>query len=286
MAAEPPIALPPALTRLLDEISAARGRVLVLTGAGISAESGVPTFRGAEGFWRVGSRNYHAQELATHAAFSEMPEEVWAWYLYRRGVCRAAFPNRAHRALVALEQAIDDRFVLITQNVDGLHARAGQSAARTFAIHGDIDRMRCVRACGAPPVPVPEAIDLAWPKERKLGPAERERLRCGACGAPSRPHILWFDEHYDEENYRLESSLEAAERADLLIIIGTSGATQLPNQVAALVARQGGAVVAVNPEPSPFTALAERLDRGCFVEAGATAAVPPITERLGAARVE
>ncbi|HVV49677.1 MAG TPA: Sir2 family NAD-dependent protein deacetylase, partial [Polyangia bacterium] len=101
------------------------GPIVFLTGAGISAESGIPTFRGAEGYWRVGSRNYQPTEMAAAAAFARMPEEVWRWYLYRRGVCRAAAPNDAHRALVALERRLGARFLLVTQNVDGLHLRAG-----------------------------------------------------------------------------------------------------------------------------------------------------------------
>ncbi|MCA9686135.1 MAG: RNA polymerase subunit sigma, partial [Myxococcales bacterium] len=95
-------------------------KVVVLTGAGISAESGIPTFRGPEGYWTVGAREYHPQELATLQAFNRMPREVWHWYLYRRGICRAAEPNPAHFALVELERALGDRFTLITQNVDGL----------------------------------------------------------------------------------------------------------------------------------------------------------------------
>ncbi|HTL34091.1 MAG TPA: Sir2 family NAD-dependent protein deacetylase, partial [Kofleriaceae bacterium] len=107
------------------------GHVLVLTGAGVSAESGIPTFRGKEGYWTVGAREYHPQELATHDAFERMPWEVWAWYLYRRGVCRAAEPNAAHQAIVRWDAALGARFGLITQNVDGLHRRAGSPAERT-----------------------------------------------------------------------------------------------------------------------------------------------------------
>src|SRR5438552_13760341 len=95
------------------------GRVVVLTGAGVSAESGIPTFRGKDGYWTVGAREYHPQELATHAAFERMPWEVWAWYLYRRGVCRGARPNAAHDALVRLDAHLGARFALVTQNVDG-----------------------------------------------------------------------------------------------------------------------------------------------------------------------
>src|SRR6185312_3235449 len=112
--------------------------IVVLTGAGVSAESGIPTFRGKEGYWTVGSREYHPQELATHAAFTRMPWDVWAWYLHRRAVCRRAEPNAAHHALARLPCD------LITQNVDGLHRRAG---SRPYAIHGDIDHMRCADDC-------------------------------------------------------------------------------------------------------------------------------------------
>jgi NAD-dependent deacetylase len=128
---------------LAREIAASRGLIVFLTGAGISAESGVPTFRGPEGYWRVGSRHYQPTELATAAAFAQIPEEVWRWYLYRRAVCRVAEPNAAHLALVEAERRLGERFLLVTQNVDGLHGRAGSSAARTYQIHGNIDFCRC-----------------------------------------------------------------------------------------------------------------------------------------------
>ena len=123
------------LSTLLDDARAGSGPLVFLTGAGISAESGIPTFRGPEGYWTVGSREYRPEELATYEAFTRMPDEVWAWYLYRRGVCRAARPNPAHLALVELERALGDRFLLVTQNVDGLHLRAGHSAERVLQIH-------------------------------------------------------------------------------------------------------------------------------------------------------
>ena len=115
------------LDDLLGRVSG--GRVVFLTGAGVSAESGIPTFRGQEGYWTVGSREYHPQEMATQASFTKMPRECWRWYLYRRGVCNAAQPNAGHEALVRAERALKDRFRLITQNVDGLHRRAGNIQA-------------------------------------------------------------------------------------------------------------------------------------------------------------
>src|SRR5438876_11446812 len=110
------------------EALARGGGVVALTGAGVSAESGIPTFRGKEGYWIIGAREYHPQELATHEAFAAMPWSVWAWYLYRRGVCQRAHPNPAHAALARLateRPGLPDRFALITQKVDGLHRRAG-----------------------------------------------------------------------------------------------------------------------------------------------------------------
>lgn len=274
--------VPERLARLLQGVG--DGRIVFLTGAGISAESGIPTFRGPEGYWKIGSRNYRPEELATAAAFARMPDEVWAWYLYRRGVCLRAAPNEAHLALAELERAIGDRFLLITQNVDGLHLRAGNTRARTYEIHGDIAFMRCASACSAALYPVPDQIDLSWDKARPVAEAERALLVCPRCGGRSRPHVLWFDESYDEARYRFESSLEAAERADLLVIVGTSGATTLPNHVARIAADRGAMLVVVNAEPSPFSALAERVERGSFVQAAACRAVPSITRLLSGER--
>ena len=117
--------------------------VVFLTGAGISAESHIPTFRGEEGYWTVGSKHYHPTELATRQAFSELPMDVWAWYLFRRTVCRRAEPNPGHLLLARLEKHLGERFLLVTQNVDGLHLRAGNSLEKTYQVHGNIDFMRC-----------------------------------------------------------------------------------------------------------------------------------------------
>src|SRR5512144_3067857 len=137
----------PKLAELLAGVRARSGNVVALTGAGISAESGIPTFRGAEGYWVVGSRNYMPQEMATRAMFERDPAEVWRWYLYRFGVCKDARPNDGHRALAALERALGDAFALVTQNIDGLHVRAGSSRERTFEIHGDAGLVRCADEC-------------------------------------------------------------------------------------------------------------------------------------------
>jgi len=251
---------------------------VVMTGAGISAESGIPTFRGPEGYWTVGSRVYHPQELATHAAYRRLPWEVWRWYLWRRTVCRAAAPNPAHQALVDLEQRLGDRFLLITQNVDGLHLRAGNSRARTYQVHGNIDFMRCGDDCCDDAWPVPEAIG-AIDREQQLSAAQQELLRCPRCAGPSRPHVLWFDETYDEEHYRFVSSLEAAGRAALLVIVGSTASTNLPVQVARRAAHAGAEIVDINVDDNPFAELA-RASGGRAIRGPAGTEVPRLLDRL------
>lgn len=256
------------------------GLTMFLTGAGISAESGIPTFRGPEGYWQVGSRNYHPMDLATFEAFSEMPDDVWAWYLHRRGVCRAAEPNAAHRALVTLEERRGDDFVLLTQNVDGLHLLAGNTLRRTYQIHGNLDFMRCAADCDPARVPIPEGVDVVWEKGRRLGAHERALLVCPTCGGRARPHVLWFDECYDEAHFRFDSSLAAAARASLLVVVGTTGQTNLPMHVGALVTRRNAPMIVVNPEPSPFTELADANPNGAFLEGTAGALVPALVEAI------
>ena len=256
------------------------GPIVVLTGAGISAESGIPTFRGAEGYWRVGSRNYQPTEMATAAAFASMPEEVWRWYLFRRGVCRAAAPNAAHLALVRLEQRLGERFLLVTQNVDGLHLRAGNSPERTFQIHGNLDFCRCSHGCPPAIRPLPAALAVDRTKESSLTEAELGALRCD-CGDWLRPHVLWFDESYDEPRYRYVSALRAAETAAALIVVGTSGATTLPARMCEMVAARGAPLLVVDPEPTVFSALAAESARGQFLRGSASAVLPSLIEELG-----
>ncbi|MFL5273288.1 MAG: SIR2 family NAD-dependent protein deacylase [Anaeromyxobacteraceae bacterium] len=266
------------LASILSDVRRAKGRVVALTGAGISAESGIPTFRSAEGYWVVGSRNYMPQEMATHAMFEAAPEEVWRWYLYRFGVCKDAQPNDGHRALVALDRALGERFHLVTQNIDGLHLRAGSAPERTSSIHGDAAFVRCADACSPGKLPLP---DLGRrDAEAPIAPDERAKLTCRRCGAWLRPHVLWFDEYYDEENYRMDTALRAASRADLLLVVGTSGATSLPMQIGEIAWRRGIAMVDVNPEENPFSELCERSPRGFFARGAACARLPEIALAL------
>ncbi|MDQ3031017.1 MAG: RNA polymerase subunit sigma [Myxococcota bacterium] len=271
--------LAPQVIGLLEDALAREGPLLFLTGAGISAESGIPTFRGPEGYWAVGSKNYRPEELATYAAFTRMPESVWAWYLYRRGVCRAARPNAAHVALASLDAAMPERFLLVTQNVDGLHLRAGHAPERTYEIHGNIDFLRCEDEHPRTR-PLPSALPLDWPKARAVGESERALLRCCDRQRWSRPHVLFFDETYDEPLFRFESTLDAAARAALVVVIGSSGATNLPMHVVSIAARRGVPLIAINRDDSPFTDIAELAPRGFVLRGSATEHVPAIARAL------
>lgn len=269
-------ALAALLDEVADELARHPGRLLVvLTGAGISAESGLPTYRGPDGHWTVGSRTYQPQEIATRAAWNEIPGEVWRWH--RRLLIPAvrAAPNPGHRAIAELDRHLGARCVTITQNVDGLHVRAGNDPERTFAIHGDIAHVRCGADCSLDLSPLPAAV-LA----DDFDPDTCPDLRCPRCRALLRPHVLFFDEAYTEPLYRSESALAAAGGAALLLVVGTSGATTLPNMIARRAVRSGAAFIDVNPDDDPYAELARALRRGLWVRDTAGAALPSIAARL------
>jgi NAD-dependent deacetylase len=273
----------PALLRdeLLARIRAAQGPIVFLTGAGISAESGIPTFRGPEGYWRVGSTNYQPAQMATATAFASMPDEVWRWYLFRRCVCRAAVPNPAHRALAELDGRLGERFRLVTQNVDGLHLRAGGDPSRIHQIHGNLDFARCVRGCPPPVRPLSDAVPTSWSADRALDDTVRAALRC-ACGERLRPHVLWFDESYDEPLYAYITALRLAQAAAALFVIGTSGATTLPARMCEVVAARGAPLVVADVELTAFAQLAEASPAGQFLRGTAVDVVPDLARQLSA----
>ncbi len=255
------------------------GKVLVLTGAGVSAESGIPTFRGKEGYWTIGSREYHPQDLATHHAFSRMPGAVWAWYLYRLGVCRRAEPNAAHAAVVALATGLPDRFALITQNVDGLHRRAGTPPHQMFTIHGDISQMRCANDCTLDRYAIPDGVPMVERGEA-VSDESRALLVCPRCKAMARPHVLWFDESYDEPRFHLDTVRRLAAGAAVLIVAGTSAQTNLPWQVVTLASNAGATIVDINPEDNPFGEFAKG---GCLRVPAATVLPSLVTGIIAAA---
>ncbi len=222
-------------------LSSARSAA-VLTGAGISAESGIPTFRGAGGLWR----EYRAEDLATPQAFARDPKLVWEWYDWRRGVIARAQPNAGHRALVQLEQRAPE-FTLITQNVDGLHDRAG--SARILKIHGDIWTLRC-SLCG---------------REHEDRRASIPDLppRC-ACGGIERPGVVWFGEALPADVWRRAE--QAASQADVLLVIGTS-AVVYPAAGLVAVAKSGGAkVIEINIAETAASAVADVSLRGAAAQ--------------------
>ncbi len=264
-----------ALAQTLRTFDPHRHRLVALTGAGVSAESGIPTFRGNDGFWRIGSRDYQPQEIATMETFRQYPEKVWQWYLYRLGLCRSAAPNPGHEALAAMEAGLGGRFTLITQNVDGLHLAAGNTHARTLEIHGNLSYMRCARECtpGITPLPLP---GTRRDRDTPLTEAETTQLHCPSCGGWGRPHVLWFDEIYNEHYYRAQTALGAASRATLLLVAGTSGATNLPNRIVYLAARRGVTIIEINIAPSPFSRLVTGSPGGEFIQAPAGEVLPEV----------
>lgn len=228
-------------------------KVVVLTGAGISAESGIPTFRGADGFWTVGSANYRPEELATWEKFNEMSEELWRWYQYRWGICRKAKPNRGHHAIVELENLVEGDFTLVTQNIDGLHLEAGSDRQRLHEIHGRIDEMRCdERVEGA----CLHGLDLCDEKNfdkaratvvKTPMPAANEKdeplPHCSVCGVRQRPKILWFDECYNEAIYKSQSVHNATKACDVLFVIGTQLTTGLPSRMISTALSSGAIII-------------------------------------------
>jgi NAD-dependent deacetylase len=166
----------------------------------------------------------------------------------------------------------------VTQNIDGLHTRAG--SRRVFEIHGNIDTMRCTDGCTSL-YPLPYAFD-GWEASRPWDDAARAAMVCPGCGAPARPHVLWFDEFYDEEHFKWDSTLAAVAKADLLVVVGTAGATNLPNRMAQLALARRVPIIDVNPTVNPFAAVAERSG-GAALVGTACEVLPGLVVQLTAA---
>lgn len=230
-------------------------RITFLVGAGLSAESGIPTFRGKDGYWVSGSKNYKAEEIGTYQMFQVASQEVWKWFLYRKSVTEAAKPNQSHYMLKEIEEILTDQFALISQNVDSLHRKAGSSEERTFLIHGDFDFVRCGDECSNELYPFPKEIPLENRNKDVISAEDWQALRCPKCCEDLRPHVLWFDEYYDEKYYRRDSVLRISKETGILFILGTSGATNLPRTVAENVLSKNGMVVEVNIENNYFSRL-------------------------------
>lgn len=212
--------------RVVRERLAVAKHVVVLTGAGVSAESGVPTFRGKDGFWH----NHRVEDLATPEAFQNDPRRVWEWYQWRRALIAEKMPNAAHEALAQLEKR-SPVFLLITQNVDGLHGKAG--SREMVELHGNIWKMRCT---------------MCEQKTENNARVLPDLPKCKVCEGLLRPDIVWFGEAIDRGN--LERSLDACQSCDLMLVIGTSGVVQPAASFASIAKGAGAFVVEINPVPS------------------------------------
>ncbi|WP_229072826.1 NAD-dependent deacylase [Actinoplanes sp. DH11] len=258
------------------KLLAAAQRVVVFTGAGISAESGVPTFRDAlTGLWA----RFDAQALATAQAFRDDPDLVWGWYEWRRHRVRSVHPNAGHLAVTAIE-ARAEHTTLVTQNVDDLHERAG--SANPVHLHGSLFAPRCAECGTAATAPSDKAGDKAGDKahdqaEDRAGgrpggptggrpgdlagdaeePDQGRRIRppvCARCGGLIRPGVVWFGESLPEA--ALESAARSASGCDVLLTVGTSGLVYPAAEIPRLAARAGAAVIQVNPQPTPMDSVA------------------------------
>jgi NAD-dependent deacetylase len=210
----------------LKSLLSRKTKVVVLTGAGISAESGVPTFRGEDGLWK----KFRPEELATFDAFMANPELVWEWYEYRRRIIEEIKPNPAHLALVKFQNYFD-KFDLVTQNVDGLHHQAGSK--NVVELHGNIKRNKCIR-CGAKYETLEKVIQGIPPK-------------C-PCGGNIRPDVVWFGEMLPQE--ALNYAFQVSSDCDLFFSVGTSAIVHPAASLPLIAKRSGAYVVEVNIEPT------------------------------------
>jgi len=214
-------------------------RVCVSSGAGMSAESGIPTFRDKDGLWSQA----RPEEMATPEAFERDPHKVWEWYRWRRAKLATIGPHAGHRMLAEWEERIDD-FVVVTQNIDGLHHAAGSQ--KVIELHGRLDLVRCVGCTYEQ-----QGLD-------DLGPEPH----CPQCGAWLRPGVVWFGELLPPG--ALEAAFDAARRCELLLVIGTSGVVQPAASLVDAAKAYGAAIIEVNPNPSELSSLADVCVRsGC-----------------------
>ena len=231
---------------MIDRVASwirAADRLVILTGAGISAESGVPVFRGPGGLWR----DFRPEQLATPEAFSRQPQLVWEWYLWRRARIAAAEPNAGHSTIAEWQQQRSG-VTLLTQNVDGLHARAGSPDA--IELHGNLWRVRCAAGCGVS-------------HEDAASEPPRSALRC-ECGAWLRPDVVWFGEGLDP--VAIDAATTAMSAADVVLVVGTSAVVYPVAALPQIARRRGVRVVEVNVEETPLTTEADAVLRGAAGE--------------------
>jgi NAD-dependent deacetylase len=248
-------------------------RVCCLTGAGVSAESGVPTFRGPDGLWN-GRR---PEDVATPEAFDADPIDVWSFYLHRRRGMASVQPNPGHFALAEIQRALGD-FTLVTQNIDGLHQKAGSQ--KTICLHGDIWINRCTRCgleCRAVPTP-PANADPPIEADTKTIQADSVSIadnipHCEACGAMTRPGVVWFGEILPPN--AIQFAAQAARKCNVMLVVGTSAVVHPAASLAYWAKERGALLIEINPDETPLTDLTDiRLPLPSAV------ALPSIANRL------
>ncbi len=224
-----------ALAKILHDTE----RVAVLTGAGISAESGIPTFRGEEGLWKT----YRAEELATPSAFHANPTLVWEWYDWRRGIIGSKEPNDGHKVLARWENIFPE-FSLITQNIDGLHEKAGSK--NILELHGNIWRLRCLE----------EGTII----ENYDTPLKEIPPRCSDCNSLLRPHVVWFGESLSSSV--IQEAFQSSSSCQIMFVIGTSAVVQPAASLPLTASEAGAKIVEINPDPTPLTSYCDFSFRG------------------------
>ena len=212
--------------------------LVALTGAGISAESGVPTFRGARGLWR----DYKPQDLATSEAFRRDPDLVWGWYAWRREIIADCQPNAAHQTLAHIEEEIDD-FVVVTQNVDGLHQAAG--SRRVLEIHGSIWYLRCTQC--------------DYGREDRRVPLPDLPPHCPKCSGLMRPDVVWFGESLPRAT--LERAWSAAANCRTMLVVGTSALVEPAAYLPRAACRNNARLIEFNPARTPVSSCADEVFR-------------------------
>jgi len=232
----------PAETERIDELTAVMQKmrnIAVLTGSGISAESGIPTFRGKDGLWK----QYRAEQLATPSAFEQDPELVWQWYDWRRGIIGSKKPNAGHEILVRWENRFPS-FSLITQNIDGFHQKAGSK--EVIELHGNIWKLRCTQE-----QTVSDVFDV---------PLKTIPPLCPTCGSLLRPHVVWFGESLDGNI--IQQAFQLSRSCEMMFVIGTSAVVQPAASLPLGAADSGAKVVEINPDPTPLTPYADFSFKG------------------------
>ncbi|CAN5744039.1 NAD-dependent protein deacetylase [soil metagenome] len=246
------------------EILQSAQRVVVSTGAGMSRESGIPTFRDAqEGLWA----RFNPEELATERGFRTAPARVWGWYAHRRRAIMSCEPHPGHGALVALERLLPE-LVVVTQNIDGLHQASG--SADVIELHGSIRRSKCLDH-GHP-------FASAFDEEIAGGEdAEQDPPPCPDCGSPLRPDVVWFGEMLPAA--ATTRAREFAEQCDVMLVVGTSGMVWPAAELPFVAERSGACIIEINPDPSEITRIAD-----VFLQGRAGEVLPALVQALNVLR--